>query len=319
MPPEPRAGRTGERARRALSAACEDPGMHDARALRGIGLWSPQLRNGDPGEVREAAAELDELGYTALWIPGSAGGPVLERARLLLEATVHPVVATGILNLWMHDPADVAEAHASLGLLGQGRFLLGIGVSHPQLVDRDDPGRYRRPLSAMRDYLAALEAQPAPVPRDERVLAALGPKMLDLAREQSAGAHPYFVPPEHTRVARERLGDGPLLAPEQAVVLDTDRARARETAREHVSRYLTLPNYTNNLLRLGFEEADLRDGGSDRLVDAVVVCGDEAAIGRRVQEHRDAGADHVCLQVLGGDALPREQWRALAAALRPAD
>jgi probable F420-dependent oxidoreductase len=288
--------------------------------LGGIGIWSPQLRHGDAGEAREAAAELDELGYTAMWIPGGSGGPVLERARLLIEATVRPVVATGILNVWMHDPREVAEAHASLALLAQGRFLLGLGVSHPQLVDREQAGRYRRPLATMRAYLDALDAQPTPVPPGERVLAALGPRMLELARERSAGAHPYFVPPEHTRVARERLGPRPLLAPEQAVVLDPDPARARATARAHVARYLELPNYTNNLLRLGFEEADLRDGGSDRLVDAVVVQGDAAAIGRRVQEHRDAGADHVCLQVLvDDDAMPREAWRELAAALRPAD
>ncbi len=289
-------------------------------ALRGIGIWSSELRCGDTGEVREAAAELEELGYSALWIPGGAGGPVLERAQLLLDATMAPVVATGILNVWMHDAAEVAVAHASLGLQGKGRFLLGLGASHAQVVDRDGSRRYRRPLSRMRAYLDELDAQPAPVPAGERVLAALGPKMLDLARERTAGAHPYFVTPEHTRAARERLGDGPLLAPEQAVVLTADPARARALAREHVARYLELPNYTNNLLRHGFAEADLHDGGSDRLVDALVAGGDPGAVSRRVREHRDAGADHVCLQVLGGEGgLPRAAWRELAAALLPCD
>jgi probable F420-dependent oxidoreductase len=151
------------------------------------------------------------------------------------------------------------------------------------------------------------------------VLAALGPKMLDLARERSAGAHPYFVPVAHTRAARERLGPEPLLAPEQAVVLDPDPARARETARAHVTRYLELPNYTNNLLRHGFTEDDLRDGGSDRLVEAIVAGGDVDAIARRIREHREAGADHVALQVLGAGELPRAAWRELAEALPLAD
>lgn len=285
-------------------------------ALGGIGLWSGELRRGDEGEVRDAAAELEELGYTALWIPGSSGGPVLERAQALIDATHAIVVATGILNVWRHTPAEAAQAHASLALGGQGRFLLGLGISHARNIEE-----YRRPLSTMRAYLDALDAEPAPVPRGERVLAALGPRMLDLARDRTAGAHPYFVPPEHTHIARERLGPGPLLAPEQAVVLDTDRTRARETARAHVSRYLALPNYTNNLRRLGFTDDDLAGTGSDRLLDAIVAQGDAEAIGARVREHREAGADHVCLQVLGGSDqnLPRADWRALAEALHPGD
>jgi probable F420-dependent oxidoreductase len=295
-----------------------DEGLDESErlALRGIGLWSGELRRGDEGEVRDAAAELDELGYTAVWLPGGAGGPVLERAQALLDATSRIMVATGILNVWRHSPVEVAQAHASLALGSQGRFLLGLGVSHARSIEE-----YRRPLSTMRAYLDALDAEPAPVPRGERVLAALGPRMLDLARDRTAGAHPYFVTPEHTRVARDRLGPGPLLAPEQAVVLDTDRTRARETARAHVSRYLELPNYTNNLRRLGFTDGDLAGTGSDRLVDAVVAQGDAEAIGARVREHREAGADHVCLQVLGGSDsnLPRAAWRALAQALRLGD
>jgi probable F420-dependent oxidoreductase len=288
--------------------------------LIGVGLWSPGLRDGDPGEVREAVAELESLGYTALWMPGGAGGPILERAQQLVDASTTITVATGILNIWAHEPADVATAHASIELRGQGRFVLGLGVSHAPMVDRiRSPGSYGKPLSKMRSYLDALDAQPAPVPPSERVLAALGPKMLDLARERAAGAHPYFVPVAHTRFARERLGPGPLLAPEQGVVLDDDPAAAKAKAREHVARYLQLPNYTNNLLRHGLTEDDLRDGGSDRLLDAIVPTGGVEAIAQRIAEHREAGADHVCLQVLGEGLLPLPQWRALAEGLSLAD
>jgi probable F420-dependent oxidoreductase len=287
--------------------------------LRGVGLWSPGLRDGDPGEVREAVAELETLGYTALWMPGGAGGPILERAQALVDATATITIATGILNIWAHTPEDAATAHAGIGLKAHGRFLLGLGVSHAPMVDREQPGRYRKPLSKMRAYLDELDAQPAPVPPSERVLAALGPKMLDLARERAAGAHPYFVPVAHTRFARERLGPGPLLAPEQGVVLETDPARARAAAREHVARYLQLPNYTNNLLRHGLTEADLADGGSDRLLEAIVVMGDVDAVGERVRAHREAGADHVCLQVLGDGALPLAAWRRLAEGLALTD
>jgi probable F420-dependent oxidoreductase len=287
--------------------------------LRGVGLWSPGFRDGDPGEVREAAFELEALGYSALWMPGGAGGPILERAELLVDATVAIGVATGILNIWAHTAQEAATAHAGIELKAQGRFLLGLGVSHAPMVDREQPGRYRKPLSKMRAYLDELDAQPAPVPPSERVLAALGPKMLDLARERAAGAHPYFVPVAHTRFARERLGPGPLLAPEQAVVLETDHVRARAAAREHVSRYLRLPNYTNNLLRHGLSAEDLADGGSDRLLDAIVVMGDVDAVAERVRAHREAGADHVCLQVLGGGALPRDGWRRLAEGLALTD
>jgi probable F420-dependent oxidoreductase len=288
--------------------------------LTGVGLWSPGLRDGDPGEVRSAIAELEALGYTALWMPGGAGGPILERAQLLVDATATIAVATGILNIWAHEPAEVATAHASIALRARGRFLLGLGVSHAPMVDRiQAPGSYGKPLSKMRAYLDALDAQPAPVPPPERVLAALGPKMLDLARERAAGAHPYFVPVAHTRFARERLGPGPLLAPEQGVVLDDDPARAKAKAREHMSRYLQLPNYTNNLLRHGFAADDLRDGGSDRLVDAIVVTGGVEAVAERIRLHREAGADHVCLQVLGEGLLPLAQWRALAEGLSLTD
>ena len=287
--------------------------------LGGVGLWAPGFREGEPGEVRDAVAELEGLGYTALWMPGGAGGPILERAQLLVDATMTITIATGILNIWAHEPDDVATAHASIELRAQGRFLLGLGVSHAPMVDRVAPGGYSKPLSKMRSHLDALDAQPTPVPPSERVLAALGPKMLDLARERAAGAHPYFVPVAHTRFARERLGPEPLLAPEQGVVLDEDPAAAKAKAREHVARYLQLPNYTNNLLRHGLTEDDLRDGGSDRLLDAIVVTGGVEAVARRIAEHREAGADHVCLQVLGEGLLPLAQWRALAEGLSLTD
>jgi probable F420-dependent oxidoreductase len=285
-----------------------------------VGIWSGELRRhaerGTQGAA-EAAAELEELGYGALFIPGSAGGDVLGAAGRLLGATRRAVVATGILNVWMHEPADVAAGRAALAADHPERFLLGLGISHASIVDREREGRYRRPLSTMRAYLDALDGADPPVPAAGRVLAALGPRMLELARDRSAGAHPYFVPVEHTRAARAALGGGPLLAPEQAVLLETDAGRARERARSHLERYLALPNYTNNLLRHGLGEDDLRDGGSDRLVDAIVAWGDEEAIAARVRAHHQAGADHVCVQVVGleGDALPREEWRRLAPAL----
>jgi probable F420-dependent oxidoreductase len=278
------------------------------------------LRFGDAAERVEAAAELEALGYRALWVPGGVGGDVFGDCRTLLDATSHVTVATGILNLWMHEPADVATGHAALRADHPGRFLLGIGSSHSRLVDAQEPGRYTRPVATTRRYLDDLDRAEPPVPVAERVLAALGPRMLELARDRTRGSHPYLATPDHTRFAREVLGTGPLLLPEQPVVLETDPARARELGRAHFTIYLQLPNYTNNLLRVGFTDADFADGGSDRLIDGVVAWGDEAAIARRVRAHFDAGADHVCIQVVTGSpggvaAFPREQWRALAPAL----
>ena len=193
--------------------------------LAGVGVWSSQLRYGDAGEAAEAAAELEELGYTALWIP-DVGGPVLDSVGQLLSSTKQVVIATGILNLWMHDPSDVAASYASLAATHGERFLLGIGVSHAPLIDSKEPGLYRKPLAATRAYLDALDATEQPVPVANRVLAALGPKMLELAATRSRGAHPYLVTPDHTRYAREHLGDGPLLLPEQTVLLTDDKARS---------------------------------------------------------------------------------------------
>jgi probable F420-dependent oxidoreductase len=292
-------------------------GEDGAMDLSGIGIWSGELRYGDAGEKREAAAELEELGYTAAWIP-DVGGDVFGALRDLLEATTTLVAATGILNLWMHEPADVGEGFAALEADHSGRTLLGIGVSHHLLIDQSHPGEYTKPLAKTRAYLDDLDAVSPTVPADRRVLAALGPKMLGLARDRAAGAHPYLVTPEHTAVARGELGDGPLLAPEQHVVVETDAGKARAVAREGLSVYLQLPNYVNNWRRLGFTEDDFGDGGSDRLVDHVVVWGDEAAIAARIQAHLDAGADHVCVQTVTGAErtdLPRAEWRALAPAL----
>ena len=291
---------------------------HDRMKPTGVGVWSLQLRFGDPGRSAEAAAELEELGFTALWIPGGWGGPVLESVENLLKATDHTLIATGILNLWMHDPADVAAAYAELRAAHSDRFLLGVGVSEPTVVDATtEPGRFRKPLLAMRTFLDGLDAAPAPVPSDHRVIGAMGPKMLKLSAERAGGAHPYLITPENTREVREILGTGPLLAPEQTVVLSNNADEARAMGREFLSYYLSFPTYANNMLKLGFSATDV-ETVSDRVVDALVAWGDEDAILRRVDEHLDAGADHVCLQVLtGGDTgeHPMQQWRRLGAAL----
>lgn len=283
--------------------------------LNGVGVWSSQLRYGDAAESAEAAAELESLGYTALWIP-DVGGPVFDSVGNLLQATSRAVVATGILNLWMHEPADVAtDYHRMVGEHGD-RLLLGIGVSHAPLIDAGEPGRYKKPLAATKAYLEAIDATEQPVPVDRRVLAALGPKMLQLSATRANGSHPYLVTPEFTAQARETLGSGPLLLPEQTAILTTDRDQARTIGTEWLRNYLGLPNYANNLLRSGFTQVDL-DTVSDRVFDAIIAWGDEEAILRRVREHHAAGADHVCVQVLDADpkAYPREQWRRLAAAL----
>jgi probable F420-dependent oxidoreductase len=278
-----------------------------------VGIWCRDLRyHDDRAAIADAAAELEELGYSALFLP-DAGGDVLGDVEQVLSATRTAAVVTGILNVWMHDAQAVAEGRERIEERHPGRFTLGLGASHHTLVG----DRYRRPLTTMRDYLDRLDAAAPPMPVDRRMLAALGPRMLELARERSGGAHPYFVPPEHTRRARELLGPDRLLAPEQAVLLETDAGRARERGRAHVAPYLELPNYVANLERLGFGEADRSGGGSDRLVDAIVAWGDESAIAARVAGQLAAGADHVCIQVVGVEdgALPGASWRRLAPAL----
>jgi probable F420-dependent oxidoreductase len=284
--------------------------------LNGTGIWSAPLRYGDRSVAADASAELEALGYSALWIP-DVGGNVFAAIENLLQATSSVTIATGILNLWMHEADETAGQHARLTAAHGRRLLLGIGVSHAPLIDNATPRRYEKPLAEMRTYLDGIDAAPVPVPVDERVLAALGPKMLALAGERTAGTHPYLVTPEHTAVARAALGPDKLVLPEQAVVLETDPETARTIARSHLAGYLGLPNYTNNWKRLGFTDDDLADGGSDRLVDAFVVWGDEETIMARVDAHRDAGADHVCVQVLTHNLMeaPLAEWRTLAPAL----
>jgi probable F420-dependent oxidoreductase len=284
--------------------------------LTGIGVWSGAfIRHEDHGAAADAAAELEDLGYTALWIPeGAVGGAIFEACQRTLDATTRVPVATGILNVWAHEPAEAAAGHARLTAAHPDRFLLGIGIGHAKFVEQ-----YRRPLATMRSYLDGLDAADPPVPREERIVAALGPKMLELARDRSLGSHPYFTHAEHTAFAREVLGPDAVLAPEVAVVPERDRERAHAIARDYMAIYLELPNYTNNLLRHGFTEDDLRDGGSDRLLEAVIPWGDPERIAAGLRAHFDAGADHVCIQVLTGGSrssdLPREAWRELASAL----
>jgi len=283
--------------------------------LGGTGVWAGQLRYGEPGPIAEAAAELDELGYSALWIP-DVGGEVLEAMETLLGAARRAVVATGILNVWMHEASEVAARRAAWSQPWQERVLFGLGVSHAPLIDAGSPGRYTKPYSAMVAYLDALDAAEEPLPAGSRLLAALGPRMLALARDRTAGVHPYLVPPEHSALAREIVGPDALVATEQAVVLETDPAKARAIARNHLAMYLPLPNYWNNLQRLGFGPDDLLQGGSDRIVDTIIAWGDVEAIKARVDAHRDAGADHVCIQVLRAEYdFPRTEWRELAPAL----
>jgi probable F420-dependent oxidoreductase len=284
--------------------------------LAGTGIWNGSLRYGDPGEAAAAATELEALGYSALWLP-DIGGDVFAAVANLLKATSSAVVATGILNLWMHTADETAAQHAALTEEHGRRFLVGIGVSHGPLIDNvNTAGTYAKPLAKTREYLDQLDAATPRLPDSDRVLAALGPKMLELARTRSAGVHPYLVTPEHTALARQALGEGPLVAPEQAVAVTTDAGLARELGRKHLSGYLGLPNYTNNWMRLGFTPDDLLDGGSDRLVDALVAWGDESTIAARIQAHRDAGADHVCLQLLtAGSPLALDEARAIAPAL----
>lgn len=285
-----------------------------------IGVWTFEFEQQPWSAVAEAAAELDELGYAAIWFPESRGREVMAQSALLLGATKRAVIAPGIANLYARDAMSMAAGQRTLCEAFPGRYLLGIGVSHRPSVEQIRGHVYGPPLATMRAYLDAMDAATYLPPRAEpepRVLAALGPRMLKLAAERSLGAHPYFVPVEHTAIARQTMGDGPLLAPEQAVVLERDPGRAREIARAHMTRYLAAENYTNNLRRLGFTEDDVANGGSDKLVDAIVAWGSLEDVVARVQAHLDAGADHVCLQVLPSQpgTLPKREWRELASAL----
>jgi probable F420-dependent oxidoreductase len=284
-----------------------------AARLGRIGVWSGELRFGDPGERRAAAAELDALGYGALWIPGGIGGELFKDMNLLLEAAPRAGVASGILNIWRHEPAEAGAWWKSLSAADQARTMLGVGVSHGPLIGAE----YAKPLAKMTQFLDGLDAAGFPV--EARCIAALGPKMLDLSRERSAGSHPYLAPVEHTAYARERLGPAGLLAPELGVVLESDPAKARDIARQALASYQGLPNYVNNWRRFGFSETEAAEA-SDRLIDVLFAWGEPEHIAERVAAHLDAGADHVCLQVIRGALgahrdLPLVEWRRLAAAL----
>jgi probable F420-dependent oxidoreductase len=275
--------------------------------------WSGSWRVKDDPSV-DVAREVEALGYTALWSSGGMDRGLSPHFGRLLAATTRTAVASGIVSIWRASPDEVSRAVADLDARYPGRFVLGLGASHPALA-KD----YNHPYAHMVSYLDALDALGAAgsaVAKERRVLAALGPRMLALAHERAAGALPYFVPVEHTARARESLGKGPVLAPEVTVVLERDPVKAREVARTFTAGYLTLPNYTNNLRTLGFEDDDLAGGGSDRLVDALVYWGDLDTIAARVRAHYEAGADHVCVQVVSpSGSFPLDAYRQLAPAL----
>jgi probable F420-dependent oxidoreductase len=274
-------------------------------ALGRIGVWSFALEALTAEEEREAVAQIEDLGARAIWIPeGVESREVFSHASWIAASTQRVVVATGIANLWARDAVAMANGWRMLTDAYPDRFLLGLGVSHAPSVRRRG-STYAKPVSAMREYLDALDRAPSSAPEPEAyprsVLAALGPRMLELSAERTLGAHPYFVPVEHTAFARTRLGPEPVLAVEQAVVLATDPSAARRIARQHAVGYLQTTNYANNLKRMGWTDGDLAGQGSDGVIDAVVAWGDVDAIERRVRQHLDAGADHVCVQVLRDD------------------
>ncbi len=292
-------------------------------ALGRVGVWSFSLEAQTAAEEREAAGQIESLGYPAIWIPESVTSrEAFSHSAWLLGSTERAVIATGIANIWARDPVAMANGWRMLTDAFPDRFLLGLGVSHSPSVSRRG-GRYERPWGKMRDYLDAMDRaassalEPEAEPR--RVLAALGPRMLELAAERALGAHPYFVPVEHTAFARKRLGPEPVLAVEQTAVLETDPATARRVARRFAVHYLQTTNYANNLRRMGWSDADIGGQGSDAIIDALVAWGDADRIATRVRAHLDAGADHVCVQVVSDDEndVCIRQLRELAPALLP--
>jgi probable F420-dependent oxidoreductase len=268
-----------------------------------LGVWA-STEGLTASEAAQFAQRVEEWGYPVLWIPEGYGRNPLVHAAWLLANTKRLIIATGIANIYARDALAMVGAQMTLAEQSGGRFLLGLGVSHARVVESVRGHRYERPAHFMREYLQAMGkvtyGPPAPAEKPPLVIAALGPVMLKLAAELTDGAHPYNVTPQHTAEARKILGAGKWLCPEQMVVLETDPIRARKVARSTLSIYLGLPNYTNNLRRFGFTDADFADGGSDRLMDALVAWGDTAALKKRIQEHWDAGADHVCIQALSG-------------------
>ena len=285
-----------------------------------VGLWSSNLNSVPAPQAKEAVAEIEELGYAALWFGEALGREAFTNASILLSATSRLVVATGIANIFVRDAWATNAAAKTLAGAFPDRFVLGLGVSHRPMVEMRGHD-YRSPLSTMRTYLMDMHearfdaAQPEHDP--PWLLAALGPKMLELSRDLADGAHPYLVIPQHTAEAREILGEGPLLAVEQAVAPTTDREEALRLARSHLSRYMRLPNYRNSWLRQGFQEEDLLGDGSERLAEGLVAWGSESEIRERISEHLSAGADQVCVQVVTdgtADGL-MERWRSLAPTL----
>ena len=289
--------------------------------LGSIGIWTFRFEHCPAAQAQESAAELEQLGFGAIWFGEAAGREALTQAGVLLAGTKRAAIVTGIANIYARDPVTMAAGQKTLAEAYPGRFVLGLGVSHVPLVEKLRGHRYEKPVSTMRAYLDAMDQAPyqavPPSIKPIRLLAALGPKMLKLAAERADGAHPYNVNPEHTAQARAILGQGPYLCPEQAVVLETDPAKARKIARDFLATYLALPNYTNNFLRLGFDESDIKNGGSDRLIDSIIAWGDLNAIRNRIRAHHSAGADHVCVQVLSANprSLPLTEWREIAPAL----
>jgi probable F420-dependent oxidoreductase len=272
--------------------------------------WSGSWHDAEDPDAN-VASELESLGYGTLWSSGGFETGLAPRFGELLAATESATVASGIVSIWTTTPEDVAGEVVDLEDGYEGRFLFGIGASHSVIVSD-----YARPYSRMVEYLDGLDALERTVPREQRVLAALAPRMLELAKDRAAGAHPYFVPVEHTTFAREALGPGPVLATEVALVLETDRTAALALARQYASIYLPLPNYANNLRRFGYTDHDIEGGGSDRLIEAVIPWGDAETVAGRVRAHLDAGADHVCIQVVADfHTFPLAQYRDLAPAL----
>jgi probable F420-dependent oxidoreductase len=259
----------------------------------------------------EAARLAEELGFGALWLGSS---PRLPQLRAMLAASERIVIATGIVNIWAYDPAELADEFAALEADFPGRVLLGVGIGHPEATQE-----YEKPLAKTTRFLEGIAGSDHPVPRERMVLAALGPKMLDLSFERTLGTHPYFTPPAHTRFARERLGSQALVAPEQAVVIDSrDPDLALEVARGYADLYLGLSNYTNNLKRFGYSDEAIADGGTKALIDELVPQGSAERVAAAVHAHLDAGADHVCVQTLqprGVTGVPTDAWRELAATL----
>jgi len=287
-----------------------------------VGIWTASLDTVAPAAGAELAAELEEQGWGTLWFGEAYGREAFSQAGLLLAATSRMRVATGIATIWARDAVAANAASRTLSAAYGGRFTLGLGVSHRPLVERVRGGSYGKPVAAMREYLTAMAgatfyAAEADAPRPPVLIAALGPRMLETARELADGSHPYLVTPAQTAEVRAALGPDKIVAVELGVVLTKDRETALRRAHAHLDIYTGLPNYRNNWLRGGFDETDLIRGGSDRLAEALVAWGDETAILGRVREHLDAGADHVCVQALMESPfeVPAEPWRELAPAL----